>query len=201
MRFLKLGVILLLLVSGSFAADDDIYLDQETFSIAAPPVELRRPDKDWLFIDVAKQRAAEAKSRPSGDIEAEFDRLEARLHCAPLRALVSVYVERLDRAPPPVADIEANVRKIVASRKGEVVEAGRVLLGTEEAVKVDYLCAAEKTQREAKAGAPSVFYYSRIDCPRPKAQAVVTLFFEAPKERIAKAKPAWLKLLKRLKLS
>lgn len=186
--------------------DDDPYLEgRETVAIESPPLELTRPDADWVFIDVARQRAIESRTRPAPDVDAEFRNLQARIHNAPLRALVSVHVIKIVGTPPDAARLEADLRADVGRRKGaQIVEAGRVNLAGAEGAKIDWVAAVDVPlragQREAPgSGTSNVYYYSRLDCVRPEAGVIVTFFFETPKERHVKAKDGWLKLLKKVK--
>jgi len=187
------------LLGAALAGEDDIYLGGcEAVTVAG--LKVARPDKEWVFIDVAKQRALAAKEKPAGEVEAEYGGLEARLYDATARALISIHAQRQEGEAPPAAKLEAGLRSHVASRKGaEIVQLGRTPLWKHEAVRVDYLCAVDRpAQRDVPGAAASVVYfYSRLDCARPGA--LVTFFFEVPKDRLAKARPGWEKLLKGVK--
>jgi hypothetical protein len=106
-------------------------------------------------------------------------------------------------APPDAASIEADLRRKVSQMQGaELVEAGRVAIAGGEAVKCDYTCAVAPPpgQREASGAATTVYYYSEVVAVRPKGGFKARLLFECPKDRFAKAKAGWAKILKRLKL-
>ncbi len=188
--------------------DDEIFLEgRETFKVETPVIEMTRPDGDWVFIDVEKQREIALKSRPPPSVQDEFGNLRARIHNASQRALVSVYVNRCVGTPPDAARLEADLRAELALRKGaQLVEAGRVQLAGSDAAaaRLDWVATVDKLpvgQREVPGGgASNVYYYSKIDSARPQAGVVVSFLFECPKDRYARAKPGWLKFLKKLKL-
>jgi len=194
----------------SAQADEDpqIYLDaEETFAIADPPVTLTRPDKDWTFIDLAKQRAAFLKTRPIAEVDQEFVTLKARVFHYSTKALLSVHALAAQGAAPTAAQLVETLRADIGRRPGaELVQCGAVQIpGAEVAALADWVAKVVAPRpvgaREAPgAQASDVWFYRRIDIPRPNSKSLLLLMFEVPKERKAKAEPGLSKILKKLKL-
>lgn len=186
---------------------DPIYLEgRETFTIDAPPVEIARPGKDWVFLDPVAQRAAAEKEKPLAEVKAEYATLKARLWHAEARALVSFHVAPAEAAQLELPAMEEALKADLGDRPGaQLVRLGRTkVAGAVDAVEIDYTCkiAVPRApgQRELKGGASDHYFYVRIDVPRPKEGLVLTIFFEVPKERKEKAQPGWAKILRTLKL-
>jgi hypothetical protein len=193
-----------LLLTAAVAADESkLYLDQDKIKVASPPLELTRPDKDWVFIDVAAQRAAAAKERDPSSVEAEYGALKARLWSETARALLSVSAHPLPSTPPQPAEVEKILRDEVAARKATLVECGRMRIGGLEAVRADWVAAVEVALQPGQRNPPgtsNLYRYSKVEIIRIDAGVMLTLFFEAPKDKWPKAKDGWAKILKKIEL-
>jgi hypothetical protein len=196
------------LLPAARADEGDISLpDAESVSVADPPLEVHRPDKEWVFLDIARQRAEAVKTRPVFDVEKEFGPLRARLLHPSTKALVSLYAEPFSGAPPSAPDLVEKLKADVGRRPGaELLScAATKVPGAEAAAQVEWAAKVEAPrpagERELPGAALSgVWYYRRVDVVHAKAQRTLDIFFEVPKERAKKALPGFQRIVAKLKL-
>jgi hypothetical protein len=200
----------LAVTAGAIAGEGDAFLEGlENFRLREPALEIFRPDKEWTFIDVPAQRATAMKERSPTEVERDFGTLHARIWHPDTRAVVSVHVFKTGiTTAPDLPRCEAELRADIGRRKGAtLVEIGRLLIDGQAAVKVDWTKAVDAAERQAGSrevpdgAGPVTYHYSRVDIPRPKSGATLAIFLEVHKDRYAKVKPGWQKLLKKLKLA
>ncbi len=190
---------------------DELYLeDVESYASPAaekPELAVVRPGEDWVFLDLAVQKARAAESRPgeAAAIRAEFESLRCRLHHQADRATFSLFVfpvasgEKLPDAKELArrvkADLEATFSDIAMGEEGAfTLPCGRT------GVKHDLVGTPLRAAKAGERDLAGPFFVSRIDCPVPEAGAVVTCILEVPKEAAKRVLPGYRKILKKLKV-
>ncbi|GIW72431.1 MAG: hypothetical protein KatS3mg102_1973 [Planctomycetota bacterium] len=159
---------------------EELYRDVDRFSSEEPPLVLERPNREWVFIDLERQRAALAAELPADLLQAQFRGLRARLHHPRTRATLSVYAHEGQQAAAlePEGLLERTLRAVRERPGVRVVEAAPLLLKGRPAAWVRFETEAAPVRGS---GAPGGNYACvRVDCPLPDHRTLLILYFEVP---------------------
>ena len=181
-------------------AEDELYDGSvDRFYCESPRVEVVRPDRCWLFVNIEVQRRDALRVQPAAAVEELFRNLRMRMHHPPTKATLSLYTFGFDGTAPDLGTIEARARQDVSKRKeGVFLRSGRVRVGGRDGVLTEFEAAPEGPG--ARGAGPGPFFVSRLDLIEPEFGFALVFVFEVPKDRMKAALPAWKRILKNLKL-
>ncbi|MHC4831853.1 MAG: hypothetical protein ACYTFT_16115 [Planctomycetota bacterium] len=177
------------------APAQELYLDQDRYQHSEGLVEVRRPDREWVFFDLQVQRAMLEKEAPGADVSRSFQSVLCRLHHPGLKATVTVYLLPFATAEG-LEPLQRAAVEHVAKQGGKLLGAGQAGFQGRTIVKVDYSVeVTELGASEAKAT-----YVSQVDCPVRGREHRIVLILEAPLDERKAAHRALKAVLKKLRV-
>ncbi|RME76629.1 MAG: hypothetical protein D6776_00945 [Planctomycetota bacterium] len=191
------AALLCLLAAVPAAADDGegILRDEPDYTHAvAPRFRFRRPDDEWRFVDIERQRAALAGQWSAERIENSFRGLVARLYHQGLEITISFHLlpepTPAGGEPPSPAALVREVRDRVAARPGvRLREAAPIALHGRPAAWVRYeVAGVDDPERR--------WVSVQIECPVPETRERLVIFVESPKRHWKAARADLRKVLR-----